>query len=181
MQNMDNFNKEYLTKEELIKYLNVLNEELKVRDVKGDIALYGGAVMCLVFNTRGFTKDIDAIFEPRVDMRKIIKEIAEDNNLSEDWLNDGVKGFISNNNDLVLFKQLSHLAIYHASAEYMLAMKVLSSRVGYSKDIEDIKSLLEILGIKSLTEAEKIVLKYYPVTRIPQKAFYLLEELFDGL
>ncbi|EDN72794.1 conserved hypothetical protein [Beggiatoa sp. SS] len=83
-----------MTKQEIKNYLEQLNERLESTDIKGEICLYGGAVMCLVYNARPSTKDVDAIFEPVLKLRKAIEEVAHANNLNEDWLNDSVKGFV---------------------------------------------------------------------------------------
>ena len=37
-----------MTSEEITKYLTELNDELRLMDIKGEVSLYGGAVMCLV-------------------------------------------------------------------------------------------------------------------------------------
>jgi hypothetical protein len=42
-----------------------LNEKLHNSDETGELILFGGAVMCLVFGSRGYTRDIDAVFEPK--------------------------------------------------------------------------------------------------------------------
>jgi hypothetical protein len=52
-----------MTAEEIRTYLTELNEELRLMDIKGEVSLYGGAVMCLAFKARPATKDVDAIFE----------------------------------------------------------------------------------------------------------------------
>lgn len=54
-----------MTKDEIKNYLIQLDAKLKSIDVKGEICLYGGVVMCLVYNARPSTKDVDAIFEPK--------------------------------------------------------------------------------------------------------------------
>ena len=41
-----------MTKQEIESYLEQLNDELESISVKGEICLYGGAVMCLVYNAR---------------------------------------------------------------------------------------------------------------------------------
>jgi len=47
-----------MTAEEIKQYLRELNDELALQNVKGEICLYGGAVMCLVFKARPATKDV---------------------------------------------------------------------------------------------------------------------------
>ena len=69
-----------MKKEEIKKYLEQLNTALKELNVKGEICLYGGAVMCLVYDARPSTKDIDAVFKPTSQMREAIKSIAQKNN-----------------------------------------------------------------------------------------------------
>ena len=61
-----------LTKSQIEKYLSELNGLLKDEGVKGEICLYGGAVMCLVFDARPATRDVDAYFRPT----RVIREAA---------------------------------------------------------------------------------------------------------
>ena len=55
-----------MNKDDIIKYLIFLNDELQKRNVKGEICMVGGAVMCLCYGSRISTMDIDAIFEPKM-------------------------------------------------------------------------------------------------------------------
>ena len=45
-----------MTKQQIKKYLKMLNDQLAGMGIKGEICLYGGAMMCIVFNTRPATK-----------------------------------------------------------------------------------------------------------------------------
>ena len=83
-----------MTADEITKYLTELNDELRLMEIKGEVSLYGGAVMCLVYNARPATKDVDAVFRPTSEIRTAIARVAEKNNLDESWLNDGVKGYL---------------------------------------------------------------------------------------
>ncbi|MDM8517447.1 hypothetical protein QUF76_14710, partial [Desulfobacterales bacterium HSG16] len=92
-----------MTKTEIENYLEQLNHKLADRNAKGEICLYGGAVMCIVFNARPSTKDVDAVFEPSRIIRDAARQIAEKNSLNQDWLNDAVKGFLENHKKKILF------------------------------------------------------------------------------
>ncbi len=165
-----------MTKQEIKNYLEQLNERLESTDIKGEICLYGGAVMCLVYNARPSTKDVDAIFEPVLKLRKAIEEVAHANNLNEDWLNDSVKGFVVNHNQRI-FLNWPHLKIYIPEPDYLLAMKTLASRVD-TRDKEDIQFLINQMEITTAEEVFKILEKYYPKELIKPATQFFIEELF---
>ncbi|MBB6732805.1 hypothetical protein H7C18_17975 [Cohnella sp. CBP 2801] len=180
MVSQNEYNKEeerLFTNREILVYLERINEHLKSRQLSGEISLFGGAAMCLVYGSRSSTKDIDALYAPTPEMYQIIDAVAKEYGLPSDWLNNGVKGFVSGNHDVRMYRRLSHLTITAASPEYLFAMKCLASRLGTSRDVEDIQFLIRQLNIRSVTEAFKILERFYPPRQILPKTQYLLETL----
>jgi hypothetical protein len=170
-----------LTKEVILKLFNLLNYELKLKNIQGELYLVGGAVMCLAFNTRPSTVDVDAYFAPKAIIKQASKKITEEMNIDEDWLNDAVKGFLSSKGDFSPYLDLSNLKIYCASGEYLFAMKCLVMRLGKEfHDESDIRFLLRYLNIKNLNEAIQIIQKYYDKKLIPQNTFYAIEEFLES-
>ena len=153
-----------MTADEITKYLTELNNELRLMNIKGEVSLYGGAVMCLVYDARPATKDVDAVFRPASEMRTAIAKIAERNHLDESWLNDGVKGYLVAHDQRVLF-DLSNLKIFVPEPDYLLAMKAISARAD-TFDREDVLTLIDILELKAPAEVFSIVEKYYPRQQI---------------
>jgi len=136
-----------MTAGQIRKYLKRINDVLASSGAKGEMCLYGGAVMCLVYKARPATKDVDAIFEPAKKIREAAKIVADENKLPEDWLNDAVKGFLSRHQKKVLFSW-PNLTVHVPEPEYILAMKLLAVRVD-THDKQDIKALIRDIGIKS--------------------------------
>ena len=130
-----------MTAKEIEQYLSEVGDELASLNVKGEICLYDGAVMCLVFKARPATKDVDAIFEPVKYIRGAISRIAERHNLRQDWLNLAVKMF---DEKKILF-DFPNLKVYVPTADYLLAMKVLAARAD-TEDVSDIKFLINELN-----------------------------------
>jgi hypothetical protein len=168
-----------MQQQEIIDYLRLVNEELERRQCKGEISLYGGAVMCLVFQSRPSTKDVDAIFEPSTVIKEIVKKVGIEKKLPEDWLNDGVKGFMVEH-PRQIFLELSHLTIFTPDPEYLLAMKCLAARID-STDNGDIRFLIQKLGLVSPEQVFGIVQKYYPKNQIRPATQYFIEELFESV
>jgi len=166
-----------MTADEITKYLTELNNELRLMNIKGEVSLYGGAVMCLVYDARPATKDVDAVFRPTSEMRTAIAKIAERNHLDESWLNDGVKGYLVAHDQRVLF-DLSNLKIFVPEPDYLLAMKAISARAD-TFDREDVLTLIDILELKAPAEVFSIVEKYYPRQQIKPATQYFIEELFQ--
>ncbi|MGI8641765.1 MAG: DUF6036 family nucleotidyltransferase [Pyrinomonadaceae bacterium] len=161
-----------MTAEEIEQYLREVGDELELQNVKGEICLYGGAVMCLVFKARPATKDVDAIFEPVKYIRGAISRIPERHNLRQDWLNLAVKMF---DEKKILF-DFPNLKVYVPTADYLLAMKVLAARAD-TEDVSDIKFLINELNLKEISQLAKIVRKYYPNLIIKPETKFLLEEI----
>ena len=120
-----------LKKEDILRYFEEINQHLANMGNHGDILIAGGAALTLVFNARNSTYDIDAIFEPKEDMRKIIKDVAQSNALDDDWLNDAVKGFMTDKMKFSAFLEYSHLTVSSLDAESLSLDSVYLGRLGY--------------------------------------------------
>jgi len=167
-----------LAQEDIKRLFELLNEELRQSGTRGELYLVGGAVMCLAYNARQSTADVDALFQPAAEVRKAAARAAAKANLPAEWLNDGVKGYLSREADFAPFLELDHLRIMVARPEYLLAMKCLAMRIGAEfHDEEDVRFLLRVLDIRSYDRAVAVIAKYYPLERFPQKTMHALEEL----
>src|SRR5437870_6893157 len=160
--------------EEIKRYLSELNEELRSMDVKGEICLYGGAVMALAYKARPDTDDVDAIFEPVRYIRMAARRVAERHGLPIGWLNTAVEMFLVPHEKRILL-DMSHLKVYIPPADYLLAMKVLSARAE-TMDRRDLEVLIRKLSLKTVTEVLDIVRNYYPHKQIKPGTRILVEE-----
>ena len=167
-----------MRKKEIQSCLEALEEKLSEKGVKGEICLYGGAVMCLVYDARPATKDVDAIFEPTKIIREAAQEVAQEFKIKKkDWLNDGVKGFLVKHDKKILFRW-PHLKVYHADPKYLIAMKALAARTD-ATDRKDIIFLIKKLKIRSAAEVFNIIEDYYPRKRIKPATQFFIEEIFE--
>lgn len=167
-----------LEKKHIESYLRALNDELCSMNLKGEVCLYGGAVMCLVYDARPSTKDVDAVFKPTQAIRDAVRRVALANDLNEDWLNDAVKGFVVQHPRRILM-DLHCLKVYVPEPDYLLAMKALSARVD-ATDRTDVVVLIKRLGIKSAEEVFVILEKYYPQNLVKPATRFFIEELFTS-
>jgi hypothetical protein len=169
------------TRQKIEHLLHALNDELRRMNVRGELYLAGGAVMCLAFNARDSTKDVDAEFKPSTLVREAALRVSEKEDVPDSWLNDAVKIYLSEQGTFVPFLTLSNLQVFTAEARYMLAMKCLAMRIGEGfRDEDDIRYLLRNLGLDSYKEAEKILAAYYELDSYPPTALAALRELLPN-
>lgn len=103
--------------------------------------------------------------------------IADRHGLNRDWLNDGVKGYVVEHSETVLF-HLSNLTVFIPEADYLLAMKALAARAD-TEDESDVITLIEALEVTSADEVFLIIERYYPKRQIPPRTQYFIEGLFE--
>jgi hypothetical protein len=167
-----------LTERDIRRLFGLLNEELRRADTEGELFLVGGAVMCLAYAARPSTQDVDGLFRPARQIREAAARVAMQAGVQPDWLNDGVKGFLSEHGEFRVFLELDHLRVMVAQPEYLLAMKGLSLRIGAeSHDEDDIRYLLRHLDVGTYEQAVALITRFYPLERFPQKTLYALGEL----
>ena len=185
-----------LDKDIINKAFSLLGLKLEKNKIIARICVYGGSALLFISTIKRMSADIDyRIIELKSinsefseysslinKFRKILLEIKEELNLPEDWMNDGVKGFISTDeilSDEITFGDGS-LTVIFPSLEYILAMKCIAMRsVDESvHDKNDIKLLIKELNIKDHNKVFDIVQKFYPEKFIlPKTSLGILEIL----
>lgn len=156
-----------------------------------EIAVYGGSAVVLTLPARATTKDVDAVFEQDKSwLRPIVKDIADQFGWPADWLNDGVKGFLSPRDGAPDAKALlatypdaedAGLRVFVPVPEYLFAMKAMAMRIGgvdEPQDVSDIRALGAEIGIETAEQAIALVEAFYPRSRISPKTKFGLEELY---
>jgi hypothetical protein len=160
----------------IIAALEALGEELTKRGIHGQLFIVGGAAMALAYSNRRVTKDIDAVFEPKDGIYAAAESVAERLGLPEDWLNDGVKGFLPRaDGDARPLPEIRGIEVSTDSPRYLLAMKLLAMRFG--EDDDDIRVLLAQTGIATADEALALMARMYPDREPPPKTRLFLEEI----
>lgn len=170
-----------LTKADILRLLELLEAELDAQDVEAELYLLGGAVMCVAFDAREATRDVDALFEPTRVVREAAARVAAKAGVPDSWLNDAVKGYLSPQGEFDSFLELAHLKVFMPRPEYLLAMKCAAMRLGEEfHDLDDVRYLLRYLNVTTAEEALAIVTRYFDEGQLLPKTRLVLEELLPG-
>ncbi|MCL2075928.1 MAG: DUF6036 family nucleotidyltransferase [Betaproteobacteria bacterium] len=177
-----------LEKDDILRGLMKIDAKAKEAGVIAEIAIYGGALLAIAFDIRRATRDVDAVVRGSPDfLRKAAAEVAAEEDWTEDWLNDGVKGFTAANEDMRLMQDFDPsesggLRIYTPTPQYLFAMKCMAMRpegIDGSRDISDIETLADIAEIKDAEAALALVESFYPAFRIPAKVQFGVMEIME--
>lgn len=171
-----------LSRAVIVRALSRLGELCTEKNSRVEIAIYGGRVMMLAYDCRETTKDIDAIFHPPEVVEPLIRQVAREQKLPEDWMSSGVGSFVSRREERIQFKQLQipGLAITRPSAKYLLAMKCRARRLPTpfrAGDMADTKFLLRELSICSMAEVDAIAVEFYGAAALDRGKRWLVEKL----
>ena len=175
-----------LSREQIMSALDRLNELLLQKGVIGELCVFGGAAMVLAFDARESTRDVDAIFVPKQDVLVAANQVATEFGLEPDWLNDGVKGYVSNEGEVTSdgMPVFTNLRVMRPTTEYLLAMKCLASRVAdydHAGDRADVVTLVNHLRITDASAVCDIVCRYYKESLLPPKVRYFIEEIMEEI
>ena len=100
--------------------------------------------MVLGYQARQSTRDVDAVIlapkEARL-VRALAKQVAEENDWPEDWLNDGAKGYLVGISDGPILFSAPGIEAHAPSLEQLLAMKLSAWRDDL--DISDARRLMQ--------------------------------------
>jgi hypothetical protein len=166
-----------LNREQILQLLSALADVLEASGHKGDMFLVGGSAMALAYDTRRATRDIDAVFEPKAIVYAAAARVAFERQLPDDWLNDAVKGFLPGpDSDQQVLLELPGLTVRVASPRYLLALKLLASRV--ERDEDDIRALYHLCKYDTPEQGLALLAEMYPNRPIAAKVGFLLEEMF---
>lgn len=167
----------FLGRDERINAFESLDKELERMGVQANLFVVGGAAMAIAYDARRATTDVDAVFVPVKEVRTAARRVAEELGLEDDWLNDGVKGFVPGVDvDQIGVYEGSNLHVAAASPRFLLAMKLMASRT--ERDTDDIKTLYELCGISTADEGLAVLESFYPQERILPRVQFLLREMF---
>jgi hypothetical protein len=166
-------------REQLLNALDEVGRAAIAAKARLDIAVYGGSALMLASNFRFGTEDVDIaeLGQPwPAWLSDVVRKIAKRSGWSEEWLNDGVTFHLSSlavpARDLVSFGtfprrgEKTGITVFVPTARYMLALKLKALRVSDfakgSKDIDDVRNLLGVLGITKVEPAIEVLTEFFP-------------------
>jgi len=86
-----------LSRHDIDAALTRLGELAQQQSTRVELLVMGGAAMVLAYDARQSTRDVDVLIrfprEARI-VRDLAKQVGQEQDLPEDWLNDGAKGYL---------------------------------------------------------------------------------------
>ena len=157
-----------------------------------EIAIYGGSALMLASNFRITTQGVDAVANVDQDLvNRLAREIGAERGWSPDWLNDGVRTYLSPDVEGLaqhheLFRtypgeEAPGLRVFVPTPEYLLAMKLMAMRIDPAAgktDLDDLLTLIDVLGIADKTQLVQFAAAFYPEARVSGRLHLGLDVLW---
>lgn len=167
-------------RELLERAFNLLAKKLAHRRVVGELHIFGGAAMVLVYDERAATRDVDALFRPDRPVLEAAWEVADELRLPRSWLNNQASSYVSGRagRGTPVYDH-PNLRVLTTPPEHLLAMKVRAARA--ARDADDIRLLLRALDLHTLDEVVQVVERFFPDEPLSERSRQLIEDLVAEL
>ncbi|MGH9157595.1 MAG: DUF6036 family nucleotidyltransferase [Acidimicrobiales bacterium] len=165
-----------MDRDQILAALTALAGRLNRAGLVGEMYVVGGAAIALAYAERRSTRDIDAVFVPKLEIYRLAQEVGAELGLPPGWLNDAVKGFLAGDDPHAApVLDIPGLRCLVASPAMLLALKVSAHRVG-----EDEQDVLLLAGVLGLDRADQVLAVAADIfgDRLDAAARFFVEELF---
>lgn len=162
----------HIRKENAYEILKAFAKEYRKQNgesIPAEIIIVGGGSIMLNYDFRDFTQDFDIMVSSAGNIKDIIRKVAEEYNLPDDWMNTDFKNTISYSEKLRTFSKHKYsfnhgsLEIRTVNDEYLIAMKMMSARE-YRNDVSDIIGIIlsarkenKYISIEEIENALKVL------------------------
>jgi hypothetical protein len=135
-----------LSKQEIVFALERMGQLAEEQASLIELLVVGGAAMVLLYDIRPSTRDVDVlILAPEASIvRSLAKQVAQENNLPDDWLNDAAKGYLVGISRGSVLLETPGIKVVSPSTAQLLAMKLSAWRDDV--DINDARHLLQMMS-----------------------------------
>ena len=169
-----------LSRDDIARALSMLASELNARGVSANIQIVGGAALALRHFDRSATRDIDSSirFADAAVFHEAALRVANRLGWDGEWINDEAAKYIPRVGEAVHWETIHEhdgVLIQVASAESLLAMKLLANRPG--RDDRDIAELMAICDLSTVAELEELFERFYPGDGLSDRAIAIVERI----
>jgi hypothetical protein len=169
-----------LSLQDLNDALTELGRRARALGKVAEIGIYDGSALMLASNFRVATQDVDAVADTDQDLiNRLAHEIAGERGWAPDWLNDGIRTYLSPNVEGLaqhheLFRTYPSedapgLRVFVPTPEYLLAMKLMAMRLDPAAgktDLDDILNLMDVVDITDRDQLKQFAGDFYPEARV---------------
>lgn len=157
--------------------LTALGQRLLSEGISADLYVVGGAALALAYDERRATRDVDGVFVPKAEVYAAAAAVGEELGLEPDWLNDGVKGFLTGQDRYpTQVLDLPGLRVEIASPQAVLVLKALAHRVG--EDDDDLRLLARRLDL-SAEQVLDLVEEAVGAARVSSQTVFFVQAVLD--
>lgn len=155
-----------------------LAELLVSLELKAEFYFLGGAILFHTFHARPGTAHIDALLRAPVEASDAAADLGRREGWEPGWLRGAVKEVLHGGRRPDRYFEAGGLAVFVPAAEYVLAVKVASLRLGAgTRTLDDLRYVLRGLNLVTPDDALEIAGRYLGERQLPADAREVLRGL----